>query len=160
LAAWHDSANKDEGNLLRLLELKPAPSALIVGEDGRGPYVMEMLRHAEVRVPNELSVVAFAAVDARSPGADLTRVELSYAEIGAAGAAMLHDLADGPAAAPARSLRLTPRVVAGRTCAPWGERAGDCIRKGTRLTTADDEKNRPVTPGNGCAIGARTGGAE
>jgi DNA-binding LacI/PurR family transcriptional regulator len=87
---------------------------MIGSELNLGQALLDVLRQRfELRVPDDISVVG-TQIDAGT-GANMTRIEMPYAEVGRGGAALLQEIAAQPKTVP-RRLLIAPKIVEGWSC--------------------------------------------
>ncbi|HEV2472828.1 MAG TPA: substrate-binding domain-containing protein, partial [Chthonomonadales bacterium] len=88
-----------------LIALKDRPTAIIAPDDGHAGWLVDAIRGAGLRVPEDVAVAGFNDIpEAQRMGGGLTTVRQPFREIGRVSVAMLLEIIAGK---PARSCRVT-----------------------------------------------------
>ncbi len=95
-----------------LLAVRTKPTAVVFGEPGRLPDLLTLLKQHGVKTPDDISLVTCESSDARLVADGVTHVDVSLMEVGAAGAALLREVAAEPGG-PVRRVLTAPRLVEG-----------------------------------------------
>ncbi len=105
-----------------LLRQRPAPTAVLCGNDLQALGVYEAARRAGLRIPDDLSVIGFDDMEyARWCGPPLTTVRQPLQDMGAAAAAMVVTLAAGEQP-PDTRVELATKLILRESTAPPRER--------------------------------------
>lgn len=112
LIQTHDVNDVMGTPLHRLLALRDRPTALVLGEPKEAARLLELLAECGLKAPDDISLVACEESDSLPVIAGVTYVDVSMVEVGAAGAALLREVAAEPGA-PARRVLTAPRLVEG-----------------------------------------------
>jgi LacI family transcriptional regulator len=100
----------------RLVQSEGRPTAIITSETSYSATMLQVLQMQGVKVPDDISLLGFE-LDGRFQSTQaITRIELPFAELGRAGATLLHEIASSPNAS-ARRVMVTPSLVLASTCA-------------------------------------------
>jgi len=119
----HDDYNYDRDELSRavcaLLSAKVPPTAIVAADDWIASHVIDHLKAAGLRIPEDISVTGFNDVgEARMVGGGLTTVHQDFAEIGRLGVECLLSLLEGGDANECRHTVPTQLVVRTTTAPP------------------------------------------
>jgi LacI family transcriptional regulator len=114
-AEWIQSHGAGENlmtPLRRLLALRPRPTALILGEPKEAGHLLALLSGLGLKAPDDISLLSCEESDSLAVAPGVAHVDASMMEVGAAGAALLREVAAAPDC-PVRRVLAAPRFVEG-----------------------------------------------
>jgi len=97
------------------MALRPLPTAIFTQEHGFALLTMDLLQHRGLRVPEDISLLGCELDGGYCNVMGLTRVEQSFAEVGRAGASLLHEITMKGELSPRHTL-IAPKLVSGTSC--------------------------------------------